>query len=197
MTRIRLGTGMAAVLGVALAVVSSPAPAQAITQTATVTVSASIASTGTLALKRDTNSVTRFSPTQVVFDRVDSQDPGVTGPSANFMYAPYRSETGKNWHLADINSNGTSLTLSADVTGTIGGQPLASHLSVFCGGFFASGASTPVPGTKSADWESLDAFSRTVNQAFTGIVPFNYRLDITGIPAGTYSGTITYTLIST
>ncbi len=166
----------------------------AATTTATVTVSANIPSRAELKLERDPNSVARFAASQLVFDRVDDQDPGVAGPNANFMYAPYRSETGKNWHVVRILSNASRLTLTASVTGSAGGGSLADILNVFSGGFFAEGSSSPLSGTKSGDWEPLNGFTRNVEQAFTGTVPMNYRLDIAGIGAGTYSGNITYTL---
>lgn len=180
-----------------LSLVGSPGSLWALTSTANVTLSAAVPSRASVTLARDVNSVTRFSASQVVFDRVDDQDPGVTNPNPGFMYAPYRSETGKNWHLASILANGTSLTLTASVSGTVGSTPLANVLSVFCGGFFAAGASTPVAGTVSPDWEPLSGFTRTLSQPFTGTVPFNYRLSIAGAPAGTYAGSITYTLTTT
>lgn len=177
--------------GLALA---AAAQAWAATTTATATVSATIPSRASLTLDRDANSVSRFSAGQLVFDRVDDQDPGVTNPSPNFMYAPYRSETGKNWHIVKINSNASRLTLSASVTGQAGNRNLADVLSLFCGGFFAEGATQPLSGTKSDDWEPLNSYREDVEQPFTGTVPMNYRLSIAGIGAGTFSGNITYTL---
>ena len=179
-----------------LILVSSPLSVWAVTSTANATVSATVTQRASVTLMRDVNSVTRFSAGTVVFDRMDDQDGAVTNPNPGFMYAPYRSETGKNWHLASILANGSSLTLTANVSGTVGSTPLANVISVFCGGFFVASATTPIAGTPSSDWEPLNAFTRTVNQPFTGTVPFNYRLNISGAPAGTYAGSITYTLTS-
>lgn len=173
----------------------SPASAWAATSTATTTVSASVTARASLALTRDANSVTRFSASQLTFDRYDDQD-GQTNGSSGFMYAPYRSETGKNWHVTDMIANGSTMTLSATATGTVGSRPLADVLKLWCGGFFAAGVTTPLGGTASTAWESANGFTRTVNQTFTGTAPFSYQLDVSGTTSGTYSGSVTFTLTS-
>ncbi len=188
-------------LGVALSFLMAPwsTPVWAATATASATVSATLASRASLTLTRGSSSVTRGSAATVVFDKPDDQD--VTGGSGAFMYAPYRSEssvgTGKNWHSASIVANGTSMTLSATVSGTAGSTPLSSIMDVFVGGFFESGATSEIAGTKSADWQPLNTYSKTLSQPFIGTVSFNYRLRIGTISAGTYAGTVTYTLTST
>lgn len=194
-----------AALAVSVALGLGPTAALAATETKSATVSASIAARASLALQRDTNSVTRFSAAQVVFDRYDDQDglAAADDPDPNFMYSPYRSEAGKNWHVARIIANGgTQTTLTMTVTGNVGtgagAKTLASVLSVFCGGFFQDGSATPISGTKSSNWEAAQGFSKQVTgQTFTGTVPFNYRLSAAGVPAGQYSGNITFTLTST
>lgn len=173
----------------------SPASAWAETSTATTAVSANVPARASLALTRDSNSVTRFSASQLVFDRYDDQD-GQTDGNSGFMYAPYRSETGKNWHVTDMIANGSTMTLSATATGTVGPTPLADVLKLWCGGFFAAGAITPLDGTESTAWEKADGFTRTVNQTFTGTAPFNYQLNVSGVTSGTYSGSVTFTLTS-
>ncbi len=186
-------------VAVAIAVVSTAAPAWAATITANASVQAVVPDSTAFTLEKDAaTSVPRFAADQIVFDRVDNQDPGVTGPSPDFMYAPYRSETGMNWHIGRINATGSSMTLSADVTGTAGSTPLANILSTFCGGFFPANGppGVAIPGTPSTDWENLNTFTRTLNQSFSGVTSFNYRLSIAGIPAGTYNGQVTYTMVS-
>lgn len=178
----------------ALVAVAFPRYVQAQTP-AQATVTANIAAVEDLALVRDANSVTRGSATNILFNLVDSDDPGVTDGSPFFMYAPYRGETGQNWHLLDIGSNGSSFTLTADVTGTAGSQPLSSILDVFFGGLFADNGDNK--GGASGDWELLDTFTRQLNEPFFGIAPLNYRLRIGAVPAGDYTGTVTYTLTTT
>ena len=172
------------------------ASAWAETSTATATVAATIAPRAEATLTRDDGSVIRYSAGQLVFDRVDDQD-GQADGSAGFMYAPYRSETGKNWHVVNIVANGSSMTLSAAVTGTAGSTPLANILKTYCGGFYSSGNSTPISGTRSTGWETLNGFTRTLlNQPFTGTAPFNYQLNIAALGAGSYAGQVTFTLTS-
>lgn len=174
------------------------APAWAATSTATATVAATVTTRAEATLIRDGNSVTRFSAGQLVFDRFDDQDNQTDG-NPNFMYAPYRSEPTKNWHILNMVANGSSMSLTAGVTGTAGSTPLANILQTFCGGFFESSAplnSPPVANTKSTVWEPVNGFTRALSRPFVGIAPFNYRLNITGIPAGTFSGQITFTLTS-
>ena len=181
-------TALALFIGVTRAV-------EAATATAQTSVTASVAPRTELTLTRDTNSVTRGTTTQVVFDRYDDKD-GQADGNAQFMYAPYRSETGKNWHLVDMLANGSSMTLTADVTGTAGTVPLASIMDAFFGGFYGSDGS--FSGGTSGAWELLDTFSRTLNKPFDGIAPMNYRLRLAGVPASAaaYTGQVTYTLTS-
>lgn len=185
-----------AVFGCILALMSAGWAGRALAAEAVVTasVSASVLEVVELELMRDGNSVDRGVPTQIVFDRYDDQDPGVSDPDVRYMYAPYRSERGNNWHILRILTNGPSMTLSASVTGAVGDRSMTERLRAFCGGFFAAGAGTPLSGTASTDWELLDGFSRSVNQPFEGVVPFSYRLEVSGVRAGRYSGTVTYTL---
>ncbi|MBI2093652.1 MAG: hypothetical protein HYT88_02900 [Candidatus Omnitrophica bacterium] len=203
MSTSKMAIGMA--LATAVGLTATPA-VWAATSTTTANVTATVTTRATATLKRDTNSATRGTATSIVFDRFDDQDPGVTSPNGGFMYAPYRSETNKNWHIIDILANGTSMTLTASVTGTAGTTPLSSILRAWCGGFFTPGATTPLPGTATVDdgnvatddWQQLSTFSRTLNQPFTGTVPMNYRLSISGVSgsATPYTGNVTYTLVS-
>ena len=170
-------------------------PAWALSDTASVTVSADLPQRAELDIIRDLNSVGREDAGTVVFDKTDDTDGQANGDS-NFMYAPYRSEVRKNWHLAKILSNGKKLTLTASVTGAIAGTStkLADILDVFFGGFFETDGNSK--GGKSGDWELLSTFKRELQEPFTGSAPFNYRLRLRGVPAGTYSGNITYTLVA-
>lgn len=195
-------TALRVLVAGALAMSMGGSPAWAATATGTATVTTTVPIRANLALRRDpTGSVTRGTATTILFDKYDDQDTGVTSPSANFMYAPYRSEVGKNWHLAEILANGVSMTLSMDVTGTVGTLSLSSILHVFCGGYFpavtGTGTSTAIPGSASTDWELADTYTKTLNQTFNGVVPFNYRLTVTGVRATSYTGTVTFTLVST
>jgi hypothetical protein len=165
------------------------------TSTATATVSATIVSVTSVSLTRDTNSVTRGSTNMIVFDRLDSVDK--VGGDAGSMYAPYRSEENKNWHIANIVANGSTTTLAMATTGSVGTTPLSSILSVWSGGFFTPGATTPITGTASTVWEFANGWQRSLSQPFTGTVPFNYRLSVGGVSAGVYSGSITVTLTTT
>jgi len=184
------------VMLIALGLTLASAQAFAGTATATATVTASVPSVTTVALARDAGSVTRGSATTVLFDKLDSQDG--SGGDAGLMYAPYRTaENGKNWHIAKVAANGSTLTLGVTVSGTAGGQPLSGLLKLFCGGFFYTGSSTFIDGTKSADWEFANGFQRTLNQAFIGTVPFNYQLNVSTVGSGSYSGSVTFTLTTT
>lgn len=184
------------VMTMAILFALAPIASYAATATATASVSATVASVTTVSLIRDTNSVTRGSVTQILFDKRDDQD--MTGGNAGYMYAPYRSETGKNWHLASVAANGSNVALGTSVTGSLGATPLANVLKLWCGGFFTPGSSTPITGTNSTDWEWANGWQRSLSQPFTGTVPFNYQLNITDIPAGgPYTGTVTFTLTST
>lgn len=167
----------------------------AATSTATATVSATVPSLATVSLSRDTNSVTRGTATQILFDKLDCTD--MAGGDCGFMYAPYRSEQGKNWHIVQIVANGSAMSLGITVTGSIGTTPLSSILKVWTGGFYTTGSSTYIPGTPSTNWEYANGWQRTLNQAFVGTVPFNYQLNIGSAAAGTYSATVTFTLTTT
>ena len=180
-------------LGLALVLVAQAAPSWAATDTAVATVTGNMTLRAELSLIRDALSVTRFTAGEVVFDRFDDNDGQVDG-SPDFMYAPYRSEVGNNWHLTDITANGSSMTLSADVTGLAGSTPLANILDVFFGGFFERDGNSK--GGASGDWEPADTFTRTLAEPFSGTAPFNYRLRVRGVTAGTHTGTITFTLVS-
>ena len=188
--------------GLAGAVIAAMLAAQATTLDAAVappvvaTVTAIVPLRAELSLIRDLNSVARGAVGSVLFDKYDDKDV-TTGGSPIHMYAPYRSETGKNWHLTQIVANGTTMTLAADVTGTAGATPLASIIDTFFGGFFRSDGSSA--GGASGDWELLDTFTRTLNEPFAGTCPFSYRLRLLGVPASatSYTGQITFTLSST
>jgi hypothetical protein len=181
---------------IALGLTLASTQAFAGTSTASASVSATVPSVTTVSLARDTGSATRGSATSIVFDKLDSQDG--TGGDAGLMYAPYRTaETGKNWHIAKVAANGSTLTLAVAVTGSVGGTPLTSLLKLYCGGFFLTGSSTFIDGTKSADWEFASGWQRTLNQAFIGTVPFNYQLNVSAVGTGSYTGTVTFTLTTT
>ena len=160
----------------------------------TASVTANVPIRAELSLIRDVNSVTRGSVGSILFDKFDDKD--VPGGSAAFMYAPYRSEAGKNWHIANIIANGSTMTLSATVSGNAGTTPLANILDVFFGGFFRSDGSDA--GGKSGDWELLNGFTRTLNEPFAGSAPLNYRLRLFLVPGSSspYTGQVTYTLTS-
>jgi hypothetical protein len=182
---------------IALGLTLASVQAFAGTATATATVTASVPSITTVSLARDlTGSVTRGSATTILFDKLDSQDG--SGGDAGLMYAPYRTaENGKNWHIAKVAANGSTLTLAVAVSGTVGGQPLANLLKLYCGGFFLTGSPTFISGTNSTDWEFASGWQRTLTQAFIGTVPFNYQLNVSAIGAGSYSGSVTFTLTTT
>ncbi|HTY45644.1 MAG TPA: hypothetical protein VMD52_06625 [Patescibacteria group bacterium] len=166
------------------------------TSTATATVTATVPSVTTVSLARDTGSATRGSASTIIFDKLDSQD--TPGGDAGLMYAPYRTtENGKNWHFAKVAANGSTLTLALTVSGTVGGQPLSNLLKVYCGGFYLTGSTTFISGTNSADWEFASGWQRTLTQAFIGTVPFNYQLNVSAVGAGSYSGSVTFTLTTT
>ena len=197
----RLRKGVLASLVVGMIVVSWPSvPSWALTDTVDVGVSAVMPLRTEISMIRDVNSVSRGSVGTVLFDRYDDDPVAVGGkpnPNSLFMYAPYRVEDGKNWHLASIIANGSTMTLTASVTGSAGATPLADILDVFCGGFFEPFLPPNDKGGKSGDWELLDTFERSYTEPITATVPFNYRLRLRGVVAGTHSGTITYTLVST
>ena len=66
---------------------------------------------------------------------------------------------------------------------------------VFTGGFFESDGNPK--GGESSDWELLQGFTRELSEPFFGILPMNYRLRVRGVTAGTHTGTVTFTLVST
>ena len=162
----------------------------------TASVTATVPVRAELTLVRDANSVTRGSVSSIVFDKYDDKD--VPGGSSIHMYAPYRSEAGKNWHVAQMIGNGSTMTLSATVSGNAGSTPLANILDVFFGGFFRSNDGSSAGGA-SGDWELLNGFTRTLNEPFAGVAPFNYRLRLFLVPASAtpYTGQVTFTLAST
>lgn len=163
--------------------------------TVPLTLDAEIPVTTTASVDRDAGSVTRGTPATILFDRLDSADPGVSGPSATTLYAPYRSEVGKNWHVLKLFGNTATTSLTTTVTGTISGIAAATRVFTFCGGLFPE-AGGVVSGTPSTAWETLHGFTRSVGP-FLGSSSFNYKLDATGMVAGSYAGvTVTYTLTS-
>lgn len=181
---------------IALGLTLASTQAFAGTASTTATVTATVPSVTTVSLTRDAGSVTRSTATTILFDKLDSQDG--SGGDAGLMYAPYRTlEAGKNWHIAKVAANGSTLTLAVTVNGTVGGQPLSSLLKLYCGGFFYTGASTFIDGTKSTDWEFANGWQRYLTQAFIGTVPFNYQLNVSAIGSGSYSGSVTFTLTTT
>lgn len=176
----------------------TPGLSWAATATASATVSATIPSAATIGLVRDDNTVGRSPISQIVFDRVDSADPGVTEPNPGYMYAPYRSEGGLNWHVAEIAANGSTLTLSVSVSGAVGQTQLSSVLKLWSGGFFEPSKAVPITGTASTVWESAEGWQRQLSRPFIGTVPFVYQLNIAGLPSGgPFTGTITFTLVTT
>jgi len=183
-------------LGLGLAVTGLATRSWALTDSQSVGVSAVMPLRAELDIIRDVNSVSRGAAGTVVFDRYDDQD-GQPDGNALFMYAPYRSETGRNWHLASIIANGSSMTLTANVTGLAGTTPLANIMDVFTGGFFEPFPPPNFKGGASTDWELLDTFERVFNEPLTATAPMNYRLRLRGVVGGTHSGTITFTLVST
>jgi hypothetical protein len=171
---------------------------QALAASATATVSATVPSVLTVALGRDAGSATRGTATSILFDKLDSQDG--TGGDAGFMYAPYRTaEASNNWHILKIASNGPTMKLAVSVSGTVAGTPLASLLKLFCGGFFLTGSSSFIDGTKSDDWEFAQGWQRTLSQPFIGTVPFNYQLNVSTVLSSStaYTGTVQFTLTTT
>lgn len=173
---------IATALALILVLVSTAA--WAATDIASASVSATVASVCDVSLIRDDNSVARGSITQIVFDKRDDKD--MTGGNAGFMYAPYRSEgASKNWHLAQIVANGSSVVLSAAVSGSAGTKQLSDVMKVWCGGFFTPGAKTPIDGTATpttTGWEWLNGWQRSLSRPFTGTVPFSYQLLIGELP---------------
>lgn len=158
------------------------------TSTATASFSAIVPSTLSLSLAKQTNSACT-NPEQVVFDKLDSND--VASGDPGYMYAPYRSLSGKNWHVAKMTAN-SSGTLTLKVDATLTGIS-KDKLKVWFGGFYNSGSSTAIPGTTSSDWEAIGS-TKSVTGPFVGECPLSYQLYVADVAAGTYSGTITITL---
>lgn len=148
-----------------------------------------------LELTTATNS--RCSAGEISFDENDADTPGIPDGNAMFMYSPTRnpSNADTNCHIGKIDSNSSQFTLSAAVTGTIGGAPLANHMDVFFGGFFEAVPPPNKRGGESTDWEKLDGFQRNFPQPFIGEFSANYRLRLQGASQGTIAGTVTYTLV--
>jgi len=180
---------------VALATASlAVAPASALTDTASTDVTADVPLRADLALVRDDNSQDReLDPEQILFDRYDDQD-GLPDGNPHFMYAPYRSEEGLNWHLLSIVANGESMTLTADVTGSAGDVDLLDIMDVYSGGFYEVDGNPK--GGESGDWELLDTFERELLEPFAGTLPLGYRLRVRSVVAGTHVGNVTFTLVS-
>ncbi|GEM_PF-7127040 len=178
-------------LGIALAVMVGPLAAWAETTTTTATVTATVPSRASLALATDDNSIATSAAT-VAFNKYDDED--IAGGSASLMYAPYRSNRGKNWHILRLSANGSSMTLTASASGPVGSKNLAELLKVWFGGF--CNADGDCSDGKSSDWEKLSTLSRSKSGAYSGVVPLNYQLDVSGVSANTYTGNITYTLVS-
>ena len=187
---------LVALLVVSLAVGGMATPLWALTDSKSVAVSAIMPLRAEMAIVRDAGSVGRGSAGTVVFDKYDDKD-GQADGNPLFMYAPYRSEAGKNWHLVSLIANGSTMTLSADVTGSAGAKPLAEILDVFTSGFFEPFPPPNFKGGASTDWELLDTFERKFDEPLTATAPMSYRLRLRGVVAGTHSGTITFTLVST
>ena len=187
---------LVALLVVSLAVAGAATPLWALTDSESVAISAVMPLRAELAIARDGGSVGRGSPATVLFDKYDDQD-GQPDGSPLFMYAPYRSEAGKNWHVVKVIANGSTMTLTADVTGTAGAKPLAEILDVFTSGFFEPFPPPNFKGGASTDWELLDTFERKFDEPLTASAPMSFRLRLRGVVAGTHAGTITYTLVST
>jgi len=97
--------------------------------------------------------------------------------------------------LVTIASNGSQMTLSASVSGQASGTDLAEIMDVFTGGFFEADGNPK--GGESTDWELLQGFERQLQEPFFGILPMNYRLRVRTVTAGTFNGTVTFTLVST
>ncbi len=186
MTALHYAVGLAL-----LGTMGTPA-AWAATATAAASVTATIPARTSLALALDSSSA-GTSATVVKFDKYDDVD--MTGGSPSLMYAPYRSLTNKNWHVASIIANGTSLTFSAAVSGTVGGKNLADVLKVFFGGFCnADNSSCP---NKYTDYKQLSKLNETLTGAYSGNAPLTYQLDVSGVTSGTFAtGNITYTLFA-
>ena len=180
----------------AFALVVSPTIAWAASATTipTITVTATIATTASISTDRDGNSDSVGTKDSILFDRLDINDGQVDG-NPDFMYAPYRSKVGKNYHILRMFGNGGTTSLTAAVTGSVGAVALNTLLDVFCGGYFPNAGGGPVGGTPSLDWELLQTFSRSTGPFF-GIAPMNYRLRVAGVASGSYAGTVTYTLTS-
>ena len=145
-------------------------------------------------------------PRQIEFKIYDDEDHA--GGSPAFMYAPVRTKVNKNWHVLDISTN-VRFRLKATVSGEVlGGKSLQQRLYGWNGGFWQNGVkiqdgdtvgqngTDPSTGQQNDSWRLLHNRSWDVGNGFIGVVPFNYRLEVAGVPEGTYAGTVTYTLES-
>jgi hypothetical protein len=129
------------------------------------------------------------------------------------MYAPLRSVTQANpdahWHLLRMFANGTTMSLTAAVTGTVDTAQASDVLFVWRGGLYPDAGGGPLPGTfdtddgspTTDDWTQLSTLTISLSQTFAGISSFLYRLDLIDslgnpLKAGTYNGNVTYTLVS-
>lgn len=164
---------------------------QAATATATATITATIPTVITVALVKDINSGCLTS-SQIAFTTLDAQD--MPGGSLTHMYAPLRSQTGKNCFVVRIDTN-APFQLSTQVSGSSGSWEAASQMEVWAAGFFAD--DTTHKGGASTAWESLVAFKRAVSGGFSGVLPLNFRARIAGVVPGAYTGTVTFTLTTT
>lgn len=172
-------------------------PALSWAATAIATVSVTIPVTASIALQKGTNSDCT-TPGVITFTTLDSQDrPGVG--DGEKMYAPLISHGGKNWHETKMVSTGanTALTIAVTTDPTIGGKKLSLRLYVYCGGWWKQDGTMVANTIK--DWGLAKSYSQTITQSFVGTSPFNYYVNVAGVPGGTtiYSGGITFSLVST
>jgi len=187
-------------LGLALASLNMASPAWAETSTASATVAVSLAQRTEIALDRNDKSVSRGSKTVIIFDKTDFEDRGKDGNPIQ-MYAPYVTESsaGQNWHILDILST-TGLNITAQVTGTVGGKPLADIMQFYCDKFYGFDPQQNFDPCSSdqgdAKWHYLNGWTWQSSSPFVGTTPLNYRLLILGVNAGQYAGQITYTATS-
>ncbi len=172
----------------------SPTLSWAVTASATVNVT--VPATVSITLQKGANSDC-VSPDLITFTTLDSTDRA--GGDGEKMYAPLISRGGKNWHETNMVATGTNNTLTITVTTdpSIGTKKLSDILYVYCGGWWKQD-STMVANTIK-DWGLAKVYSQTVAQSFVGTSNFKYYLNVAGVPGGTttYSGGITFTLVST
>ena len=121
-----------AVLAAMVALQATPLDA-AIAPPVSAQVSATVPVRAEITLIKDLNSISTAAGT-ITFSTFDDKD--MVGGSPIHMYAPVRSLTGKNWHVANIVANGATTTLTADVTGGTAAVQLLNIMDLFFGGFF-------------------------------------------------------------